>query len=128
VYISIDVSPGELLDKITILEIKMQRITDPQKLKHVKQMLDMLQRSRTGVLPTNGQITTLEKQLLEINSKLWDIEDTIRGHERVGDFGEVFVSLARSVYRLNDERAAVKRKIDLALGATYLEEKAYSDA
>jgi len=128
VYISIDVSPGELLDKITILEIKTQRITDPQKLKHVKQMLDMLQRSRTGVLPTNGQITTLEKKLLQINSRLWDIEDIIRGHERVGDFGEVFVSLARSVYRLNDERAAVKRKIDLALGATYLEEKAYSDA
>lgn len=127
-YISIDVSPGELIDKITILQIKMKQITDPQKLKHVKQMLDMLQRSRTGVLPTNGQITTLEKQLLEINAKLWDIEDIIRGHERVGDFGEVFVSLARSVYRLNDERAAVKRKIDLALGATYLEEKAYSDA
>ena len=127
-YISIDVSPGELIDKITILEIKMKRIVDPQKLPQVKRMLDMLQRARTGVLPTNGQITTLEKQLLEINSKLWDIEDAIRNHERTEDFGDVFVGLARSVYRLNDERAAVKRKIDLALGATYLEEKAYSAA
>jgi hypothetical protein len=125
--ITVPVSPGELLDKIVILEIKSERITDPAKLANVKTMLAALKHVWDTHVPPSESITVLTGSLKKVNAALWDIEDEIRLHERRKDFGDGFVQLARSVYLRNDERAKVKRAIDDLLGSKLVEEKSYEE-
>lgn len=120
------ISPGELLDKLTILEIKLDRIGDPEKLRNVRHEHDMLQATAAAHLPTREDITDLRAQLKSVNLALWTIEDDIRECERAGDFGARFIRLARAVYVTNDRRAAIKKDINLALGSRLLEEKSYA--
>lgn len=122
--ISTPVSIGELIDKITILDIKSERITDPAKLKNVRFELDQLRALRT-TLPALDQFAQEERGLKEVNMELWDVEDDLRAHEMAGTFGEDFVALARSVYKLNDRRAALKYAINQISGSTLVEEKSY---
>jgi hypothetical protein len=115
---------GELIDKITILQIKAERIGDPGKRANVARELALLEALRDGLPPTAG-LDALAGELKAVNEALWEIEDAIRDCEREGDFGPRFVELARSVYRTNDRRAALKREIDRLLGSTIVEEKSY---
>lgn len=124
--ITIRISPGEVLDRLTILEIKSERMTDPAKLANVRHELDELAAAVARTVPQTPEIKALHDELKDINAKLWDIEDDIRDCERARDFGEKFVALARAVYHTNDSRAAVKRKINDALGADIIEEKSYA--
>ena len=124
--ISIPVAPGELLDKITILELKLERISDLPKLRNVRTELALLRAAAMREIPDTAEIAGLTAELRGINAELWDIEDKIRDCERAGDFGENFVALARAVYRTNDRRAEVKRRINLALGSAIVEEKSYA--
>jgi Flp pilus assembly protein TadD len=124
--IQVEVGAGELLDKLTILEIKASRIDVPEKLKNVLEELETLQRIQSSQLPWTGRLRTLYDQLAEINIRLWDVEDDIRDCDRQGDFGPEFVELARSVYRLNDQRAALKREINTVAGSRIVEEKSYA--
>jgi hypothetical protein len=125
--IMIEVSPGELLDKISILEIKLARISEPAKLQNVRAELSILERAREASLAATPALEALCGRLRKINEALWDVEDLIREEERAGRFGPRFIELARSVYRNNDERAAVKRQINLLLGSAIVEEKSYAD-
>jgi predicted nucleic acid-binding Zn-ribbon protein len=120
-----EISPGELIDKITILEIKRERLDDPAKLENVRYALDRLQATRGAALPHKDELASLEAELKEVNGRLWDIEDEIRDCERQGDFGQAFVALARQVYRQNDRRAALKKAIDRLYGSAMTEEKSY---
>jgi hypothetical protein len=123
--ILIPVSPGELLDKITILRIKCARIIEPIKLAHVRLELSRLERSREASLPAEADIAAEEAALERVNSQLWDIEDRIREHEAQQRFDAGFIELARTVYLRNDERAAIKRRINLKLDSALIEEKSY---
>ena len=125
--IKIPVSIGEIVDKITILEIKSERIHDAEKLKHIKSELDMLNLAcnEAGLLLEN--INKEYVELKKINERLWDIEDWIRDKERLGNFDKEFIELARSVYFTNDERDRIKKEINLKLGSDLVEEKSYSD-
>jgi len=125
--ILIPISPGELLDKITILQIKAERITDPVKVANVKTELDMLRKVWDESVESDDVITTLSAELKSINERLWEIEDDIRDEERNRRFGERFVELARAVYVTNDERADAKKKVNLHLNSTIVEEKSYQD-
>lgn len=120
------IGAGELIDKITILKIKNERIDDSARLANVRIELDALEETRRAAGLVGEAITALEAELLEINSELWVIEDDIRECEARGDFGETFISLARSVYITNDKRAAVKRRINDAAGSRIVEEKSYA--
>jgi len=124
--IPVPISPGELLDKISILEIKSERIDDAQKRANVEREFDMLTGLWHAEAAETGEITRMRAELKALNEKLWEIEDAIRDCERAGDFGDRFVELARSVYKTNDQRAALKRSINQALGSTILEEKSYT--
>lgn len=124
--ITIRISPGEVVDRLTILEIKSERMTDAAKLANVKRERDELVAVAEKALPRRDDVTRLSAELKAVNEKLWDIEDDIRDCERAGDFGEKFVALARAVYRTNDERARLKRAINDALGADIIEEKSYA--
>ncbi|WP_111643246.1 DUF6165 family protein [Marinimicrobium alkaliphilum] len=123
------VSLGEMVDKITILEIKTAQITDADKLKNVRHELDVLTRKLNDLLDAEGlaKLAPLKDSLKAINQELWIIEDDIRDCERAKDFGEKFVALARAVYVTNDKRAAVKKDINLAFGSELVEEKSYKD-
>lgn len=121
------VSPGELLDKLTILEVKSERISDPDKLTNVRHERELLEGVWKDSGLSNDSVMNLKVQLKAINEALWDIEDDIRDCERDGDFGEKFVELARSVYRTNDRRSEVKKAINLELGSAIVEEKSYAD-
>jgi len=123
--IAVPVSPGELVDKITILEIKAERIADAAKLGSVRTELNLLRAARDSAAKPSAELARLTADLKRANEALWEIEDRIRDCERAGDFGATFVELARAVYRTNDERAAIKRRINLLLGAAFLEEKSY---
>ena len=125
--ILIPISPGELLDKITILQIKSERIDDPAKVANVRVELDMLDKVWRDSVAADDVITGLHAELKRINEALWEIEDDIRDEERNKRFGERFIELARSVYVVNDERADAKKKINLHLGSTIVEEKSYQD-
>jgi tetratricopeptide (TPR) repeat protein len=125
--VTVEVSPGELLDKITILEIKSQRITDPAKLRNVASELRSLEAVRRRALPGSPELAGLAAELRAVNEALWQIEDDIRRCDRDGDFGPRFVELARSVYRTNDRRAALKRRVNELLRARVVEEKSYAD-
>lgn len=124
--ITVEVSPGELIDKITILEIKNARLTDAAKLANVRLELTVLQSACAQALPSSEQLTALTAELRAVNETLWQIEDDIRFCERDADFGPRFIELARSVYRQNDRRAAFKRQINELLGSKLVEEKAYT--
>ena len=129
--VSIEVSWGELIDRITILEIKRERLTQPEQLATVARELDLLAAARDVARAGSAQsgrrdIAATAAELRAVNEALWDIEDDIRACEASGDFGPRFVELARAVYRTNDRRAALKRQISLALGSDLLEEKSYA--
>ena len=119
------ISAGELVDKITILRNKADRIGDPAKEANVRKELAMLEALADEALPKTPEIDRLTAQLSEVNIALWDIEDGKRDCERRGDFGDRFVQLARSVYVENDRRAAIKRAINEAAGSDIVEEKSY---
>ena len=125
--ILIPISPGELLDKITILQIKAERISDPAKVANFKTELAMLNKVWDESVEPDDVITSLSAELKSINETLWEIEDDIRDEERSGRFGERFVELARAVYVTNDERANAKKKVNLHLNSTIVEEKSYQD-
>jgi hypothetical protein len=120
----VPVSWGELLDKITILEIKVERLGVESARANAAKELDLLREIAQPIL-ASGQAAALVARLKQLNQALWEIEDCIRDHERAGDFGPGFVELARSVYRRNDERGAIKREINLVLGSALSEEKSY---
>jgi len=120
-------SPGELLDKISILEIKSERITDAGKRNNVLHELQLLQEVRAKSVPESRDLGRLYNSLKSLNEKLWDIEDALRDLERKKSFGEVFIECARSVYRTNDKRSALKREINRLQGSEIIEEKSYSD-
>ena len=120
----VPISWGELIDKVTILEIKTERLPTSEARANAGTELQLL-REIAGPALGNGPITTLAARLKVLNEKLWEIEDGIRDHERAGDFGAGFVELARAVYKHNDERGRVKREINLALGSSLIEEKSY---
>ena len=122
-HVKVPVSIGELVDKITILEIKASRFKGPP-LSNVKQELALLEQALQGC----GAVVSCTDldALRAINHQLWTIEDDIRAHEAASDFGERFIELARSVYRCNDQRAALKRRINVASGSALTEEKVYT--
>lgn len=119
------ISPGELLDKITILRIKSVRVSDAAKLVNVRRELGLLEQARQAALPDDAQLGVNEAQLEQVNAALWDIEDRIRAHEAMQRFDAAFIELARSVYIRNDERAAIKQRINQKLNSAIVEEKSY---
>lgn len=123
--IKVEVSPGELIDKITILEIKNDHIKDKEKLKNVNYELNVLLTCLNENIPKSDKLDTLRKELKTINLELWVIEDDIRDCELKNDFGPKFIELARAVYVTNDKRAHVKKEINLFLGSNIIEEKSY---
>ena len=125
--IHVPVSPGEVLDKITILEIKSERMDDPDKVANVRVELKLLEETWAANISDDGVIRELHAQLKEINEALWEIEDDIRDKERVKEFDERFVELARAVYFTNDKRSQVKKQLNLHLGSQIIEEKSYQD-
>ncbi|MGA2189262.1 MAG: DUF6165 family protein [Steroidobacteraceae bacterium] len=123
--IKVPISPGELLDKITILRIKSKRMNDPQKLHNVRLELTALEATWNGSPFAGAAIDADVDALMAVNESLWVIEDDIRDKERAQAFDAEFIRLARSVYTENDARAAIKRRINTALGSTIMEEKSY---
>jgi len=126
VTVTIDVSPGELIDKITILQLKSERLADAEKQRLVQYELGLLETRHAEAIVRSDDLTNLTKALRDVNAVLWDIEDQIRDCERAQDFGDRFVSLARAVYHTNDRRAALKRQINELLGSAIAEVKAYA--
>lgn len=120
------ISPGELLDKVTILQIKSKNITDAEKLANVLVELEALQKVVDNNIPQTDELQSLSASLLGVNKELWVIEDDIRDCERAGDFGEEFIRLARAVYVTNDKRADLKKRINIAMGSQLVEEKSYA--
>ena len=120
-----EISAGELVDKITILKIKKEKIANKEKLVEIKKELDSLTNTFNKSIKKNINLETLTKDLENINLKLWDIEDKKRELEKKQEFGKEFIELARNVYRFNDERAKIKLKINEALGSNIKEVKSY---
>ena len=125
--IQIPISPGELLDKITILQIKSERISDATKVANVRTELGMLEPVWSDTVEDDEQIRALSSELKSVNEALWEIEDDIRDEERNKRFGDRFIELARAVYVTNDERANAKKKVNLHLNSSIVEEKSYQD-
>lgn len=123
--ILVPISPGELLDKITILRIKAARMSDPLKVANVRHELGLLEQTWKDSGAAQVNIGNEEANLTTVNEKLWVIEDEIREEERAKRFEEKFIELARAVYFTNDERAAIKKRINTLLGSTIVEEKSY---
>jgi hypothetical protein len=123
--ILVPVSPGELLDRITILRIKSERIADLQQLANVRRELALLEQTWGAARVTDARVAAEQAALQRVNLELWDIEDRIREHEAQRRFDAAFIELARSVYLRNDERAAIKKRINVALNSTLVEEKSY---
>jgi tRNA A37 threonylcarbamoyladenosine dehydratase len=123
------ISLGELIDKITILEIKTVNISDAAKLQNVTHELNILNKKISSLLDTVGQqkLAPLKQALKDINQALWIIEDDIRDCEYVKDFSDKFIQLARAVYVTNDQRAKIKKDINLAFGSELIEEKSYKE-
>ena len=121
----VEISIGELVDKVSILSIKLKKIKNAEKLKNIQKEYDLLVKSMAGegISVTSGEFL----RLAEINLKLWDIEDQIRLKEAARSFDAEFIELARSVYFINDDRAAVKKEINLKFGSELVEEKEYTD-
>lgn len=125
--IKIDISYGEFLDKVSILEIKNERIKDEMKLENIRNELNLLNKLWASDPQSNVDIKTELGEMKLINEKLWDIEDDIRDKERKKSFDDEFIRLARAVYFTNDERSNVKRRINEKLGSELMEEKSYAD-
>ncbi len=123
--ILVALSPGELLDKITILRIKAQRIEDAGKLANVRRELALLEQYWSQAVAAPNELAADEAALARVNSELWDIEDRIREHEAQRRFDAGFIELARAVYLRNDERAAIKQRVNLKLKSAIVEEKSY---
>jgi len=123
-FMKIEVSNGELVDKLTILEIKLQKIKDREKLENVRKEHTLLQKAVNQIISRED---ALYRKLLEINQKLWEIEDKIRELEKKGDFGLDFIETARLVYINNDLRAGIKKEINLKTNSDLIEEKSYED-
>jgi hypothetical protein len=123
----VPVSYGELLDKIAILQIKSERMADPAKLANVRKELSALEQTWMAHPAAVEDIAALRARLKAVNERLWVIEDDIRVKEKAQEFDAGFIRLARSVYVENDERARIKKDINLALGSAYVEEKSYQD-
>ena len=123
--VKVDIAPGELIDRITILLIKSERMHDPAKLENVRMELDILSTNRDEALQPSEALQELTKKLKTVNERLWVIEDDIRDCEATKDFGSNFIKLARAVYQNNDERARLKREINHLLGSKIIEEKSY---
>ena len=122
----IEVSNGEILDKITILVIKSKKITDPIKLKNINNELDELQPFLDVVgYESNSTVNSLVKELESVNEKLWDVEDKLRDKERSKQFDDEFIKLARDVYFTNDERAKIKKNLNEVTNSKLVEEKSY---
>ncbi len=124
--ISVEIAFGELIDKITILEIKLERIGNAEKLANVQTEWQTLIKARDQAINASDELTRLSNGLKAVNETLWVIEDDIRDCERNSDFGKKFIELARAVYRTNDERARIKHQINELLGSRLVEEKSYS--
>jgi len=123
----VPISPGELIDKITILEIKSERMTDATKLHNVRTELALLSDTWRASAYSATNIDEEWRGLRGVNAELWDIEDLIRDKERAGEFDGEFIRLARAVYVTNDERAAIKKRINVKLGSLLVEEKSYKE-
>ena len=123
--LSVQTSPGEFLDKLTILEIKSERMTDPAKLANVRRELDLLRAAWAASPLAARDVAALVAELKGINETLWEIEDRIREEEAAQRFESAFIELARAVYHTNDRRAALKRRLNEALGSEIFEEKSY---
>ena len=123
--IEVPISPGELLDKITILRIKSERMSNASKLANVRHELKLLEQTWADAVPATANVSADEQALAAVNARLWDIEDEIRVPERKQQFDAAFIALARSVYIENDERAAIKKRVNVALGSALIEEKSY---
>ena len=123
--VQVGIGPGELLDKIAILEIKAERIDDPAKLRNIHAELAALSQARDQSIFDQDGIASLTAKLRSVNEALWSIEDEIRACEHAGDLGPRVIELARSVYQENDHRAALKRRINERLGSQIVEEKSY---
>ena len=113
----VEISKGELIDKITILEIKNEKIVDPEKLKNVRHELETIRKLEFP--------TPIKEKLMEVNRKLWDVEDDLRVLEKEGKFDDEFIEKARSVYKLNDERSRLKKTINVEEGSNIVEEKSH---
>lgn len=122
----VEVSVGEVIDKITILELKSEKIAEASKLSNVLTELDTLNAAVKAAMSPSPEVTALRQELYEVNAALWDIEDDIRLCEQRSDFGPRFIELARAVYFTNDRRAMIKKKINLAVGSRLIEEKSYA--
>jgi hypothetical protein len=120
-----EISAGELIDKITILEIKKNKISNKDKLNDIEKELFSLNKTMEKSIPQQNKIKDLSNQLKKINLKLWDIEDGKRAAEKENNFGDKFIELARNVYKFNDERAKIKLAINNALGSNIKEVKSY---
>ena len=123
----VSVSAGELLDKLTILEIKSDRIKDEEKLRNVHKELDILRKTWVESPLSRFDVSTVVDNLKRVNESLWDIEDLVRLKEAAQTFDDEFVRLARSVYQINDQRAEIKRELNRFLGSELMEEKSYPD-
>ncbi|PJA75977.1 hypothetical protein CO151_04305 [bacterium CG_4_9_14_3_um_filter_65_15] len=125
--LKVEISVGELLDKITILEIKSERVADEAKLANIRTELETLRHTWRDSPAGALDLGDLQARLKQVNELLWDIEDGIRNLEAAGSFGDEFVRLARSVYHRNDERAALKREVNRRAGSRLVEEKSYTE-
>lgn len=121
----IAVSPGELIDRITILEIKRARISDPDKLRNINQTYNALSEALSAAIPKTPRLAELSEELKAANEVLWQAEEDLRNHERRQSFGRQFIDVARTVYITNDRRSDLKRQIDQLLGSSLVEEKFY---
>ena len=126
-HILVPTAPGELIDKLTILRLKEERIEDPAKVANVRVEKKALMQTADAHVPPSADLDALWEELYQINADLWVIEDDIRECEKAKNFGAEFIRLARAVYITNDRRADVKKKINLLLGSALIEEKSYAD-
>ena len=123
--LNVQTSPGEFLDKLAILEIKAERITDPSKLANVRRELELLRATWAASPLAARDVAALVAELKAVNETLWEVEDKLRAKEAARQFDGEFVELARGVYRTNDRRATIKRELNLTLGSELIEEKSY---
>jgi hypothetical protein len=124
--ILVEIAAGELIDKITILEIKLEHIRDPGKRANIRYEYDLLTDTLRKTIAPSKALSRLTAALKDVNAELWRIEDTIRAQERAATFGPEFIALARSIYRSNDQRAELKREINALLNSAIVEEKSYA--
>jgi hypothetical protein len=123
--LDVQTSPGEFLDKLAILEIKAERMSDPSKLANVRRELELLRATWAASPLAERDVAALVAELKSVNETLWEVEDKLRAKEAARQFDGEFVELARSVYRTNDRRATIKRELNLMLGSELIEEKSY---